>query len=437
MKLKNYIFLLASGILAACSSSDNEDTIIAPPVINKAIPETQLFAGIANSEEENGGLVSVSAQTRATDAAATSILPEAKTDNAYFTTRIDSYLNQVNSNNGRIDANNDYYPLSESLGSGRVVAQLPENTGTVYTNHPTVTYTPSTGKNMKSYVFSTDGSATATILSGVPTMEEILKAHYPNRPNIVLDYTRMPADVNKDNLHIIWYVVKLLSGGDKLWHVDGILTDKNDIREVIARTPSAKFWEVDELEPMTFDPNNATLRYDEEVNVDVHQQEHKDWGEIKTTIHIKTPKDVKVTIPVSDELIATNPEILDNIALRDFDLPLNLKSYNNKFFADVKVKVERDQNGIAISVTGLTPTVLKAIEDQYADGLTIEVHTYTTFNEGDADKVWRQLCNSKVETAAKVSGQVTSAYKTAATDKRIFNEKGEAVYGAINDPNAK
>lgn len=436
MKLKHLLLAMTSVILAtSCSSTgDDGDFAIAPPVINKSIPETQLFAGIANQNAENGGLVSISATTRA---AATSILPEAKTANAYFTTRIDGYLNQRKTDGGWINKNDEYFPLSENNGANKVVAQLPENTGTVFTNYPAIPYEKDASKHMESYVFSTDGSATSTILRDVPEWGDVLKAHYPNRPYIALDYDKMPADVNKENIHIIWYVAKLLNYGDKLWHVDGILTDKNDIREVMARDPQAKFWEVDELEPITFDPYNATLRYDEDVNVDVHQQQHADWGEIKTTIHIKTAKDVKVTIPVEEALIASNPEILDNIALRDFELPLDLESYNNKFFAKLNVKVERDQKGIVISVTGLTPVVLKAIEDQYADGLTLEVHTFTTFNEGDVDTIWQQMCNTRVETEAKVSGQVTSAYKTAATDVHIFNEKGEAVHGAINVPDAQ
>lgn len=442
MKLKNLLFIAASAMLAACSSSS--DDIIAPPPpgnggsnssVSNPIKDTQLFAGIYNTELENNGLVSISATTRAETSQ--SILPVAQTANAYFTTRVDSYLNQVNSDNDRINENNDYYPLSEDLGANRVVAMLPENTGTVYTNYPAIKYEKELRKHMQSYVFSTDGSATSTIMRNVPTMEDILSAHYSNRPNIVLDYSRMPADVDKENLHIIWYVVKLLNFGDKQWHVDGILTDKNDIREVMARTPNAKFWEVDELEPMTFDKNNATLRYDDGVSVDISQQEHKDWGEIKTSLHIKSAKDIKIKLPIVDPELAAHPELLEAIAARDYVLPISLESYNNKFFAQIKVNVERNLEGITISVTGLNAVTLKAIEDQYADGLTIEVHTFTSASADNINTVWNQICNARVETEAKVSGHITSAYKTAATDKRVFNEKGEAVYGAINDENAQ
>jgi len=432
MKTKQLLLILASGLLAACSSSDDVTDIgngggtVVNPNDKIVMPETQLFAGISNSNLADNGLVSVSASSQDI---VTNVLPEAKTDNGYFTVRVDGYLNQVNSNGSKINMNDDYYPLPATTAGGRVVPQLKENTGLIYTNYPTIEYKQDLSKNMSSYVFSKDGSATATVMRNVPTMEDVLKAKVNEAtPNIVLDYDRMPADVNKDNLHIIWYVVKLINIGDKLWHVDGVLTDLNDLDAVKARTPAMDFWETDEVTGLVdtkFDPNNAVLRYENGVEVDIHQQKHQDWGEIKTSIHVKTPEDVKITLPVTDKLIVDNPEIKDDVRLRDFELPISLESYNNKFFANVNVKVERDENGVYISVTGLTPVVLKAIEDQYADGLTVEIHTFTKFD--DTDAVWNQLCNSKVETAAKVSGQITSAYKPNATDKRTFNEKGEAV----------
>lgn len=443
MKLRNYLLALASTALVACSST-GDDAVTSPDGLPKPdaisrLTDTELFAGILDAKLENNGLQSISeaGSETTTGQARQSILPEAKTANAYFTTRIDGYLNQRKTDGGWINKNDEYFPLSENNGANKVVAQLPENTGTVFTNYPAIPYEKDASKHMESYVFSTDGSATSTILRDVPEWGDVLKAHYPNRPYIALDYDKMPADVNKENIHIIWYVAKLLNYGDKLWHVDGILTDKNDIREVMARDPQAKFWEVDELEPMTFDKYNATLRYDEEVNVDVNQQSHTDWGEVKTTIHLKSAKDVKVSLPIVDPVFAEHPELLKSIAAKDYELPISIENFNDKFFATIKVKVERSLKGVDITVSGLTPVALKAIEEQYADGLTIEIHTFTSATDNAINTIWRQLCNASVTSEAKVSGQITSAYKTAKTDVRIFNEKGEAIYGGINAPDAQ
>lgn len=440
MKLKNFLLVLAGGMLAACSGSDDVTSgggPITDPTVPETIPETQLFAGITNDKAENGGLVSVSAATRATET--TSILPNAITTKAYFSIRVDGYLNQSNTAGSAIDMNKDYYPLP-ATGS---VPQLENNTGYVYTQYPTLPateaqYKADRSKQMEAYVFSTDGSATGNIIIKAPTMEQVLAARVTEaQPLINLDYTKMPADVDKDNLHIIWYVVKKISIGDKLWHVDGVLTDKKDIREVMRRTPAMDFWEVKVdandntgLENDIFDKDNVTYSMPEGVEVDVHQQEHQDWGEIKTSIHIKTAEDVKVTIPVSEKLLVDNPDLLNDVRVRTFEMPVELENLNAKYSTNVACKVERDANGVYISVTGMTPIVLKAIEDQYADGLIFEIHTFTSFK--DINTVWIQMAGTKVDSKAKVSGQVTSAYKPYATARLEFDEDGNAVYGGFD-----
>ena len=91
------------------------------------------------------------------------------------------------------------------------------------------------------------------------------------------------------------------------WHVNGLLTDKDDIKAACDACKNEGFQEI------TFGENDGKrqLTYqqladyypaiynikpiDPTLLVDIHQQEHSSWGEIKTSVHIKEAKDVKVS----------------------------------------------------------------------------------------------------------------------------------------------
>lgn len=422
MKLKNILLVLVGGMLAACSSSDDStgggiggnDGNIAAQL--KGLPETEVYAGVSNA----GELQQINASTRA----AGTLLPAAATTKAYFFVRVDSHLGLKDSKGNNTNFNT-YYPLPNGGNAAMVAA----NTGAIYTNYP---YKVNKEKYMEHYVFSTDGSATANAIESAPSMESVLTAVADNSKSyVVLDKNNLPADVNPDKLHVIWYVVKKEMRGDRQWHVDGVLTDQDDINAVKALNPGMTFNEQDnlELEDEKFDPNApVVLPFDKEVIVDIHQQEHKDWGEIKTSVHIKAPEDVTIFLPIVDTLLVQNPDIMNEIRIRDFEAQIDAATLNATYFSKLKVNVERANNGIYIKVTGLTPVLLKAIEDRYADGLTVEVHTFTTYNEKDIKTVWNMIRKSSVTTNAKVSGRITSAYNKIATDNKIFNEQGEAIY---------
>lgn len=419
MKLKTLLLAMATAALAACSSSDDDGIVEAP--FRNPIPETEVYAGIKNV----GDLQQVNAATRA-DA---SILPTTAKVDAYFSIRMDSYLKQKDSKGTLINPSK-YYPEA-----GSNVPMLPENTGKIYTNCPLYPFKTDLSKSMEYYIFSTDGSATANVIAEAPTMEQVLSAKETEaKANITIDNSLLPADVDPAKIHVIWYVVKKETRGDKAWHVDGIVTDLDNLQAVRARTPGITFSEEQVLEDQKFDPNaQVDLPLDKEVIVDVHQQEHKDWGEIKTSIHIKSPNDVKVFLPIVDSLIVNNAEIRNDIRIRDFEAQIDAATLNDSYAAKLKVNVERNETGITINVTGLTPVLLKAIEERYEDGLTVEVHTFTTFNEKDINTVWGMMRKAYVKTDAKVSGQITSAYNKIATNNMKFNEQGEAVYDDGNN----
>lgn len=168
--------------------------------------------------------------------------------------------------------------------------------------------------------------------------------------------------------HVLWYVVKEV-GGRYRWHVNGVIRD--------VETPE---YVIDPL------PDN--------VEVDVHQQVHKDWNEIKTSIHVRTDaSSVKVILPLKEEDILEN----DDFDIRVYDV--YYKEYT------VKHNITHDAKGITIEITDIPATMIDEMKSTFGDGITIEVHSYVTKD------VWDELKNSRVQTGKPciVEGQVTSA----------------------------
>ena len=168
--------------------------------------------------------------------------------------------------------------------------------------------------------------------------------------------------------HVLWYVVKEV-GGRYRWHVNGVIRD--------VETPE---YVIDPL------PDN--------VEVDVHQQVHKDWNEIKTSIHVRTDvSSVKVILPLKEEDVLEN----DDFDIRVYDV--YYKEYT------VKHNITHDAKGITIEITDIPATMIDEMKSTFGDGITIEVHSYVTKD------VWDELKNSRVQTGKPciVEGQVTSA----------------------------
>ena len=91
-----------------------------------------------------------------------------------------------------------------------------------------------------------------------------------------LDY--FPFDVDFwDDYKIIWYVAKEV-GSQYLWHVNGILVEKD-------KTPEHIWEEI--KDDVDDDMDISDDEGAENVEIDIHKQEHKDWNEIKTSIHVR------------------------------------------------------------------------------------------------------------------------------------------------------
>ena len=172
------------------------------------------------------------------------------------------------------------------------------------------------------------------------------------------------------NSHVLWYVVKEV-GMKNGWHVNG----------VIAENEPEKPGKV---------ANN--------VEIDIHQQEHANWNEIKTSVHVRTDAEfVKINIPLSKE---------DIIEQDDFDI--RVYDYYCKTYESLQTKITHDEKGVTIQITNINPDMIKELKESIKDGLTIEVHTYCLKAEG----VWEELKKSKVTTGkpCTLKGQVTNAF---------------------------
>lgn len=200
---------------------------------------------------------------------------------------------------------------------------------------------------------------------------------------------------NKDVLYLVWYLAEENNGK---WTVEGILTDQKtataadeiwkDERKKSNNNYNAA-WEG--LADLTFNgssladfqskyensdikPIKKALRYD------IAQQEHKSWGEIKTSLHVQeAEKEVKVTIPIKDCYQ------IDAVANGKIDTAQHVKIFNQTFYyesvngrqdAKLNVKVERTADNIVITVAGIPEEIIKSAQRKYNDGITFEIHTF-------------------------------------------------------------
>lgn len=245
------------------------------------------------------------------------------------------------------------------------------------------------------YVYDEEGLKTQPVILEAPSVVEILadekedlEADIAAGKNVTSN-TKNLAKVNEllakgaDYLdsHVLWYVVKEVAGQYR-WHVNGVIRDVETPEYVIDPIPS-------------------------NVEVDVHQQVHKDWYEIKTSIHVRTDcETVKVVMPLKEE---------DILEKDDFDI--RVYDFYYKEYTPVEHKITHDANGITIEITNIPADMIQQMRKDFGDGITIEVHSYCT---GD---VWEELKDSRVRTGKPciVVGQVSSALN--GEEEKIFVEK--------------
>ena len=275
------------------------------------------------------------------------------------------------------------------------------NLGKVYTDYPYGTYDDGgrdyyrvdeeTGKNtgMFRYVLNPWGKNVNSVLMEVPDMKAYCEwiMTQTGKGTERKDLLKQVLD-NWDDYELIWYVAKEV-GGQNFWHVNGYFKKKNYTPEEI--------WTIieDETDDMEIKDNDV----EDNVEIDIHKQEHKDWNEIKTSIHIRTDaKSIKINIPIEYDNIVE----ADDFAIRIYDIYISGIQIQNM--------ITHDENGITINITNIDPTVIERLKAKYGDGLTIEIHSYCKAETG----VWAAMKNTTITTGktCALKYQITSAAET-------------------------
>lgn len=252
------------------------------------------------------------------------------------------------------------------------------NSGSVDLDYP---YWKYAGGSVGQYVYDSTGKAVAEALASTPSIEQILASNQNKKYKFDnLDYSK---------LKVIWYVAK--SGESNGWHVDGVLTDVNtkDVTEI----PDIKIDEDKNLDNSKKDEPVESLDKGN-VEVNIHEQLHKDWDEIKTSIHIRDLVDeVKVEIPIGQDNMVPS----DDFAIRTYDYELNKvyikgSEYELAGSKPIKVQVAHQSDKIVITVSDINHDYIKKLIEAYGDGITVEVHSYPQYLSKDA--IWNKMWNS-------------------------------------------
>ena len=189
--------------------------------------------------------------------------------------------------------------------------------------------------------------------------------------------------------------------------------------------------------PSTPDPNPAPnpepnptptpepVVHEGEVEFDIHQQEHKDWNEIKTSIHVRDTAAVHVFLPIPMESQA----VADDFDIRTGDVYQYVESFEAKFeFAGKEfsfpVEINHTATGIDILIdctTAEAKEALKLARGVFDDGITFEIHSYVNPDVA-TEQIWNWLKTVKLpstktsqwpqdgDISTHVRGQVSSAY---------------------------
>ena len=303
---------------------------------------------------------------------------EVPTNRAHFFIRVDNRIPGI----GNFDSK-EYFPQTETGKSVMVAA----NEGTVDVYYPSW----DNSSTNPWYVFDTKGVATLKALDKLPTVEDLIKA---DKSKGKINFK----GVDLKKLHVLWYIVKY-QNVDYQWHVDGVLTDKDvkDVTDIPGIGEDIKK-ENKDLEDKR-DESTVPATGNGNVEVDIHQQAHKDWSEIKTSIHVRdeAAKKVIVEIPLAKENVAEQ----DDFAIRTWDLKIDAKVYINGTEYEfgtrnpVMVTIEHQATKVVITADCTAATeYIQMLRKEYGDGVTVEVHTY---GKGLTDaQLWEKLKKATV-----------------------------------------
>lgn len=295
----------------------------------------------------------------------------------------------------------DYLDHSSDLYYGRRPGVNGKNRGRVATNYPYGHYNDrdfdytkrdrKTGNNIGlfRYVFDTKGLKTQLAILEAPKVRDILDDEVIDLEKAIASGKNVAANTEKlDGVnailahsdeylesHVLWYVVKevgMMNG----WHVNGIISEN-----------------------VVGEPDNIP----DNVEVDIHQQKHADWAEIKTSVHVRTDAGfVEINIPLEEA---------DIVEDEDFDVRI----YQDYFSGDearvkATVTISHNEAGITILISDIDNAQIEQYKASFGDGLTVEIHSFCTLD--NPEEIWSKVSKSIVVRTGKpvtVVGQITSA----------------------------
>ncbi len=219
-----------------------------------------------------------------------------------------------------------------------------------------------------------------------------------------------------------WYIGFDFSAnkGDGSVPADGIYDDW-----VVKIIPAAGETPVDPTDDPEDDPTPDPEETKKgEVEFDVHQQEHKDWNEIKTSIHLRDTVDVRLFIPIPKayQAVADDFDIRAGIDYTRIDEVVEVKYVVAGEEFSINVEINHSDAGIEILIAGKDcAEALKHARGVYDDGITFEIHSYV-YPTVEPAIIWSWLKNIECaqtsltdwpasgDCVTHTYGQVTSAY---------------------------
>lgn len=366
--------VIATLCLASCSNETNE------PELTKNIKASEVYVYSGNN------LLNAPARAAAAADEIGYSIPDSGRYRVYYYIRIDGNIPGEDEVNMPAKA---YFPRSAT--GKTVISDL---------NSGWVTASAAWKNNFKfpMYIYSSNGTAVQSVILNEPTLEDLVAAN-SGKGDDFTGYLK-----NQDKLHFLWYACKKQEA-DHCWHIDGVLTskDRTDVSETIYGDEIAEKYK-------DMDNDKGDVTRNGHVEVDIHQQEHKDWNEIKTSIHLRDTVDAEVFLPIGYQALADDFDIRVG---RDYEYVTEMANCQitiEETTYTLQCSIKHEQEGIRITVK---PNVeaLRAAAKVYSDGLTFEVHTYTSTAIPN-DVIWNLLKQStcQADPFTHVFGQITSAY---------------------------
>ena len=232
---------------------------------------------------------------------------------------------------------------------------------------------------------------------------------------LCIDYKMSTNDghINADGIYDDW-IVKILPGKGETPVVPDGYDKKDDKKDDSKKDDDKK------------DDTDSTIVKKGEVEFDIHEQIHKDWNEIKTSVHVRDTAAVHINLPIPFDYQA----VADDFAIRSGKDYAYTEVINASFtLADKEytfpVKIEHNAAGIDIYIdctTDEAKEALKIARGVYDDGITFEIHSYVK-PDVSTDQIWEWLKLTKLpdtktaqwpavgDICTHTYGQVSSAYK--------------------------